>query len=152
MHDPDVLAFDIRWLGLDIWHSEPGGHDSATICGHMPRSTRARVWWTMRHSNHLRYRWWPAVNIRRWIVDRCDHCGRRFRWREERHSYQGTDRVWHDVCMSLRHVQGHLDDLTRYVQGTADWNTRWRAEYRLKGLETPSEAESGQRGQDEGET
>lgn len=132
MHDPDVLLFDA--LSLDIWHHEPNGHDSGAVCGHHPMPIPARLVWAIRHISHLRLRWWPYLNVRRWIVDRCDHCGRRFRWREPRHSYQCTDRVWHDVCMSLRHVRGDLDDLTGYILGTADSNAQWRAEYRLKNI------------------
>jgi hypothetical protein len=133
MHDPDVLLWQVKPLGLDIWHREPRGRDSGTICGHPPHGPRL-VAWTLRHTRHLRLRWWPSFRIRRWIVDRCDHCGQRFRWREARHSYMSTDRVWHDTCMSLRHVRGQLDDLTGYVLGTADSNARWRAGYRLDQL------------------
>jgi hypothetical protein len=135
MHDPSFLAFDVRLIHLDVWHDEPGGHDSGEICGHAPMRTGARLLWTLRHARHLHFRFWPYLNIRRWITDRCDGCGRRFLWMDARHSYQSTDKVWHDVCMSLRHVRGQLDDLTSYVRGTADSNARWRVEYRLKGLD-----------------
>ena len=142
MHDPLVMLCEIRLIGLDVWHREPRGHDSGTVCGRIPRTTLARIWWTARHVHHLHLRWWPAFNIRRWITDHCDHCGKRFRWRQARHSYQSTDKVWHDVCMSLRHVRGQLDDITGYVRGTADSDARWRAEYRLKGIDEV-EAEAG---------
>ncbi len=142
MHDPDMLLFDVPVIGLDIWHREPRGHDAGEVCGHSPMPVPARALWAVGHVRHLWVRWWPAFRIRRWIVDRCDHCGQRFRRRETRHSYQSTDKVWHDVCMSLRHVRGHLDDLTGYVLGTADWNTRWRAEYRLDGMRNATKAGS----------
>lgn len=132
MHDPSFLALDLRWIRLDVWHDEPGGADAFTVCGH---PTRARLLWTLRHARHLRLRWWPYLNVRRWIKDRCAGCGRRFLWRDARHSYQSTDKVWHDPCMSLRHVRGQLDDVTGYLRGTADSNARWRVEYRLKGLD-----------------
>jgi len=45
------------------------------------------------------------------------------------------------VCMSLRHVRSQLEDLTGYVHGTADDNARWRAEYRLKGLDAAAQPE-----------
>ena len=73
--------------------------------------------------------------VRRWIVDRCEGCGKRFRWKDDRHSYQSTDKVWHDVCMSLRQVRSQLDDLTAYVRLEADDNARWRVEHRLKQLD-----------------
>lgn len=134
MHDPSVLVAHLRLIDLDIWHDEPGGHDSGEVCGRMPRGVRL-AWWTIRHARHLHLRFWPYLKIKRWIVDRCADCGRRFLWRDARHSYQSTDKVWHDVCMSLRHVRSQLDDITGYVLGTADDNARWRTEYRLKGVE-----------------
>lgn len=136
MHDPMVLVFDVRLVKLDIWHVEPGGHDYGEVCGRLPyRRPVARALWALRHVRHLKLNWWPYLNVKRWIVDRCDHCGKRFRWREARFSYQSTDKVWHDPCMSLRHVRGQLDDLTGLVLGTADPDARWRADYRLKGIE-----------------
>lgn len=137
MHDPDVLLFEVPVLKLDVWHQEPGGHDAFEVCGHAPRGAR-RFAWTLRHARHLHLRWWRYLNVKRWIVDRCDHCGKRFRWKESRNSYQSTDRVWHDVCMSLRHVRNDLDDLTGYVLGTADSNARWRANRRLEHVERKS--------------
>lgn len=133
MHDPSFLALDLHWIRLDVWHDEPGGADAFTVCGHPPR--RARVFWVLKHARHLHLRWWPYLSVRRWITDRCAGCGRRFLWRDARHSYQSTDKVWHDPCMSLRHVRGQLDDITGYLRGTADANARWRVEYRLKGLD-----------------
>jgi hypothetical protein len=134
MHDPSTLLFDIHPIRLDVWHDEPGGHDSGTICGRIPMPVGARIWWAFRHVRHLHYRFWPYLRIKRWITHRCEGCGRRFFWKDARHSYQGTDKVWHDVCMSLRHVRTQLDDLTAHVRGTADWNTNWRAKYRLESL------------------
>jgi hypothetical protein len=134
MHDPSFLALDIRVIRLDIWHDEPGGADAFTVCGRPPQRGIARLRWTVQHARHLRYRFWPYLKVRRWTRDRCDGCGRRFLWRDSRHSYQGTDKVWHDPCMSLRHVRAQLDDLTAHVRGIADWDTSWRAKYRLEGL------------------
>lgn len=135
MYDPMVLLYGVRPLGLDVWHVEPGGHDAFQVCGYPPPRGVRRLAFTARHARHLRLRWWPYLHVRRWIVDRCDHCGHRFRWREARHSYQSTDKVWHDPCMSLRHVRGQLDDLTGFVLGTANANARWRANYRLEQIE-----------------
>lgn len=135
MHDPSVLLFHVKPLNLDIWHDEPRGHDSGEVCGHHPMPIPARVLWTVRHVRHLHYRFWPYLNVKRWIVERCDGCGQRFRWKEARFSYQSTDKVWHDPCMSLRHVRGQLDDMTAYLQGEANDNARWRVEYRLENLD-----------------
>lgn len=138
MHDPSTLVLAIKPVHLDIWHDEPGGHDSGTICGYAPHGP-ARLWWTIRHARHLHYRFWPYLHVKRWIVDRCEECGRRFLWKDGRYSYQSTDKVWHNECMSLRHVRGQLDDLTAYVRCTADEHQRWRAEYRLKSIDQPVE-------------
>lgn len=134
MHDPMVLLYDFKQLGLDVWHVEPGGHDSAEVCGHAPHGWR-RATWTARHVRHLHFRFWPVFKVRRWLRDRCGECGRRFLWRDERHGYQSSDTVYHAQCMSLRACRSQLDDLTAYVLATADSNARWRAERRLKHLE-----------------
>lgn len=135
MHDPLFLLYEVPVIELDIWHREPDGRDSGEVCGHAPNRGPARLAWAVRHIRHHRYRWWPWLHVHRWITHRCAGCGRRFRWREARHGYQSSDQVWHDPCMSLRHVRGQLDDITGYVRGEADSNARWRVEYRLKNLD-----------------
>jgi hypothetical protein len=141
MHDPSFLLYDIRGLKLDVWHDEPGGRDAHEVCGHPPNRGLGRLAWTLRHARHLHFRWWRYLNVKRWIVDRCDGCGRRFGYREARYSYPSSERaVWHDPCMSLRHVRSQLDDLTGYVLATADSNARWRAAYRLEKLEQKAPA------------
>lgn len=132
MHDPMSLVLHVKGINLDVWHTEPGGADAFTVCGTPPNATAAALWWAVRHWRHLHYRWWPYLNVRRWICDRCAGCGRRFLWRDARCSYMGSDQVWHEPCMSLRHVRGQLNDIDHYVLGSADCNTRWRVEYRLK--------------------
>lgn len=135
MHDSSFLLIDARPLRLDVWHDEPDGHDAFEVCGHPPQTAVARLVWTFRHRRHLHYRWWPYLHVHRWITHRCADCGKRFRWKEARHSYPGANKVWHDVCMSLRHVRSQLDDITAYVRAEADSNARWRVEYRLKQLD-----------------
>jgi hypothetical protein len=135
MHDPSFLAYGLDLIRLDVWHDEPGGADAFTVCGHPPQRGVARLRWTVRHARHLHYRFWPYLRVHRWIRDRCADCGRRFLWRDARHSYPSGDAVYHDPCMSLRHVRGQLDDITGYLRGTADSNARWRVEYRLKNLD-----------------
>jgi len=134
MHDPSTLLFDVRPIRLDIWHDEPDGHDSGTVCGRIPMPVPARIWWAIRHVRHLHYRFWPYLKIRRWIRDRCAECGRGFLWKDSRTGYMGSDEVYHAPCMSLRSVRSDLDDLTGYVRLTADSNAHWRAKYRLDGM------------------
>lgn len=135
MHDPSFLALDIRAIRLDIWHDEPGGADTFEVCGRPPQSGFARLAWVARHARHLHYRWWPWLNVHRWITHRCGECGRRFFWRDARHGYPSSDAVYHETCMSLRHVRGQLADITSYLRGIADSNARWRVESRLKNLD-----------------
>lgn len=135
MHDPSVLAFDIRPIRLDVWHDEPDGHDAGTVCGYPPHPMAARLAWTVRHARHLHFRWWPYLRVQRWVTHRCAECGRRFFWRDARHGYQSSDAVYHSQCMTLRHVRSQLDDITDYLRGTADSNARWRVGYRLKQLD-----------------
>ena len=135
MHDPSTLLFDVRLVRLDIWHDEPGGHDSGTVCGSIPMKVGARMLWAARHVRHLHYRFWPYLRVKRWIRDRCADCGRRFLWKEPRTGYMGSDDVYHGPCMSLRSVRSDLDDITGYLRGTADSNARWRVDYRLEQLD-----------------
>lgn len=136
MHDPEFLLYDVPLIKLDVWHREPGGRDAFEVCGHAPNRGPARLAWMVRHARHLRLTWRRYRNVKRWIVDRCEDCGHRFRWKEARYSYQSSERaVWHDPCMSLRSVRSHLDDLTGYVLATANSNARWRATYRLEQIE-----------------
>src|SRR5262245_26678620 len=130
MHDPSVLAAEIKWLKLDIWHDEPGGHDSGAICGYPPNDIKV-IPWLVRHGRHLHVRWWWYLKPKRWITDRCADCGRRFFWRDARFGYQSSDKKYHEVCMTLRHVRADLDDLTKYVQMDADNNAQFRVERRL---------------------
>lgn len=131
MHDPSFLAYHMRPIRLDVWHDEPGGHDAFTVCGHPPAGGLARLRWVVQHGRHLHFRFWPYLRIQRWITHRCGECGRRFLWRDARHGYPSSDAVYHSPCMTLRTTRGHLDDLTAHVRGKADWNTSWRAKYRL---------------------
>lgn len=138
MHDPLVMLCSVPLIRLDLWHREPGGHDAGQVCGLPPHGWR-RGPWALRHIRHWHPRWRPVFRVRKWITDRCEECGHRFRWSHARYSYMSTDKVWHNECQSLRHVRSQLDDITRYVLATADDTTRWRVEYRLKHLDTTSE-------------
>jgi hypothetical protein len=137
MHDPSHLLIGVRVgpIRLDIWHDDPDDADAFTVCGMSPETGWERIWWGVRHARHLHYRFWPYLKIKRWVVDRCAECGRGFLWKDSRGGYMGSDDVYHGQCMTLRMTRGMLDDLTGYVRGTADSNTRWRAKYRLKKLD-----------------
>lgn len=49
--------------------------------------------------------------IRRWIGDRCAHCGHRFRWKKDaRHSHGGTREVFHAPCIGYQIWRGKADE------------------------------------------
>ena len=129
----------LRWYGLmTVWHREPEGHDSGTICKGMGASdlTAANVRWALRHWRHLWLQVHPFERVRRWF-ERCAGCGERMH-SNSRFGYMSSDKVYHDWCMTLLTVRSQMDDLTRTVLGDADDTTAWRANYRLKGLSTGS--------------
>ena len=132
-----VASHSLRWWRvIEIWHSEPGGRDAGKVCGYPPDSELGltSVVWACRHRAHLRMTVLPYQRVKRWLFDRCDDCGKRFLWKQNRNGYQSSDAVYHDACMSLRHVRGQLDDLTSDVRFDADETTRWRVEYRLRSI------------------
>ncbi len=48
--------------------------------------------------------WWRRFKRNGYRLDRCDHCGHRFRWmRDSRHSYSGSSKVWHGPCQAYIH-------------------------------------------------
>lgn len=137
MHDPLILLLHVKLINLDVWHREPNGHDAGEICHDVFCSTdtvKANLSLSIRHWRHLYLRWWPYLNIKMWIFDRCDGCGYRFHWKQARHSYMSSDKVWHNACMSLRSVRSSLNDLTKLMLQIEDRDAHWRANRRLEHL------------------
>lgn len=129
-----VAGRSLQWVELcTVWHVEPDGHDSGTICKGMRGSqlTAHNVRWAWKHRRHLEVHFGFTRKVKRWLRDRCAECGDRFRWKQSRRSYMSTDKVWHDKCMSLRHVRGQLDDALACLAFDADDTTRWRVERQL---------------------
>ena len=51
------------------------------------------------------------TRLRRWLRDRCAHCGRRFRWRRDaRHSFGGNREVFHETCIGYRIWRGKAEE------------------------------------------
>lgn len=129
MHDPDVVVFELP--AVTVWHHEPGGRDSGTVCRGM-RGT-GLCWhnavWAARHWRHLHFQVHPIQRVKH-RFERCAECHRRMGG-STRFGYQGGDGVYHHECMTLRSVQGELDDLTRYALGIADPTAQWRVRRRL---------------------
>lgn len=112
MHDPLVVAFEIRrprpktsrprntdgtpvkpiryWPSLvTVWHREPGGHDSGTVC---KWDTRWRF-----HVHHWRIQVPPLQELRRRLLTRCAWCGGRHRKGDAvnvSHSWDGPRGRW----------------------------------------------------------
>lgn len=143
-----------------VWHVEPGGRDSGTVCPHSRRWQDEDGKW---HYEPLRgWRWhvwhwriqlhpWQAFRQR---FERCDECGRRMN-RATRIGVGWDDpRVLHDECHALRHLRGTLTDTDALVDrmfaafravtdsseeqalrallGSRWGNNLWRAHYRLR--------------------
>lgn len=118
---------------IEVWHDEPNGADAGTVCGYgrSPADPRRRhLVWLWQHRAHLRWKVIPLIRVRRWLFDRCEDCGRRFRWKEARFG-TGWDApgVLHDRCHQLRTREGQIIDLVRVVRGIADETTAWRVRH-----------------------
>lgn len=153
MHDPEVVVFEIRrpipkkWSGsskrfigqrwfppmITVWHHEPGGADSGTICKGMKGSGLSwhNLGWAARHWRHLHFQVIPIQRIRHYFV-RCAGCGQRMRRSARFGTSWGGNEVEHQWCSSLRHLRFQLEDFQKYLRGDADQNQRWRVEYWLK--------------------
>lgn len=111
---------------IEAWHHEPGGGDMGTVCNYRDRD----IWWIFKHWSHLHWRLMPYLRIKRWLFDRCEDCGKRFRWGEARFG-TGWDSpgLLHDACHRVRHLRGQVADLAKYVRGEANQTEQWRVRY-----------------------
>jgi hypothetical protein len=89
---------------ITVWHVEPGGTDSFTVC---KRSTR----WQW-HVHHWRVQFHPIQHFRRWALTRCEWCGGRSRkgdavnvskqWdRDGGHWWRGERGLFHGDCSAI---------------------------------------------------
>lgn len=91
---------DFYWPPMVIvWHQEPGGHDSLSVCGRRPDGSRSprRLWrW---HVWHWRPTCPPLQELRRRLLTRCAWCGGRSSKKDlvnVSHSWDGPrGRWWH---------------------------------------------------------
>lgn len=65
---------------ITVWHREPGGHDSLTVCGRRTQRAdgtwrRSRMW--ALHIHHWRVQVGPLQKARRRLLTRCSECGGR---------------------------------------------------------------------------
>ena len=133
MHDPTVMVFNIPRIRLDVWHDEPNGHDSGTVCKGMGSTELSwhNVRWAWKHRDHLHYRFWPYLTVKRWLFDHCDLCGKRFLWKQARFSYMSTDKVWHEYCQGYKQAKSQRDEAWQFIAdpGSMDNTARWRVGY-----------------------
>lgn len=133
-----VAGREFYWPSLiDVWHHEPAGHDSGTLCKGMGGSdlTWRNIKWATRHWRHISVTVRPVRRVRCWLTDHCAECGCRFLWKQGRTGYMSSDDVYHYPCMSLQHVRGQLEDAAKALTFTADQTERWRVEYWLSNRE-----------------
>lgn len=106
---------------ITVWHCEPGGHDSGTVCRHyrheqLPdgtyRTERLTSWrW---HIHHWRLRFPPLQALRRKLLTRCTWCGGRSRRGDQVNVrsgstprgpwWRGERGLYHVDCSSVEHA------------------------------------------------
>lgn len=100
----NIAGRGIYWPSIiTVWHVEPGGRDSGTVC-------KRRSW--KRHVHHWRIQIHPLQHFRRWALTRCEWCGGRSRkgdmvnhshqWDRARgHWWRGERGLFHGDCSSI---------------------------------------------------
>lgn len=129
---------------ITVWHSEPRGADSGTVCKGMGGSdlTLHNVRWAWQHRAHLEFHVAIWRQFKAWRHDRCDECGKGFRWKgDARIGTWGGDKVWHSACHNVVHLRRIRDDLVEVVRFTADDAAKRRVEHHLAYLDR-TEAEA----------
>jgi hypothetical protein len=118
---------------ITVWHNEPDGEDSGTVCKGMGSSelTWHNVKWAIKHRKHLEIQVESVRSLHRWITDRCEGCGGKFSRHEPRFSFGWSceREVYHNVCMRLATTINQLKDHQDYIDGIADSNQKFRVEY-----------------------
>jgi len=88
---------------ITVWHVEPGGRDSGSVC-----SRKARRW----HLHHWRIQVHLLQHLRRWALTRCEWCGGRSRkgdqvnvshqWDRDRGQWwRGERGLFHGDCSAI---------------------------------------------------
>jgi hypothetical protein len=68
-----------------------------------------RPWWRHPrwHVHHWQLQFHPYERLRRWLFDRCEYCGGRFK--SSPHSDWGGERLWHGECKRRADASSHQD-------------------------------------------
>jgi len=116
---------DIGWTEVvDVWHAEPDGRDSGTVCKGMGGTelTWANVRWAWAHRRHLDIRWLHWQRTRNWLFLRCTRCGQPFRG-----AHRARIGRWNGDARDVRHRDCDLiEDQQRQLRLLADWITTGR--------------------------
>ena len=110
-------GIELYWPALlTVWHVEPEGRDSGTVC---PPST-----WR-KHPRHWKLQLHPLQHFRRWAFTRCAWCNGKSRrgdrvntsmgWTESRkpaHWWQGEQGIFHGDCLSVERAHNTCVCLT----------------------------------------
>lgn len=130
---PQIAGRAFSWVTFaTVWHEEPNGADSGTVCKGMGGTelTWHNVKWAWKHRKHLNIQIRPYLRVKHWVFDRCEDCGRRFFWKGDARIGTGWDApgVLHSSCHRVRHLQGQVADLKKYIQFDASDTERFRVE------------------------
>lgn len=122
----NLAGWEMYWPSLvTVWHREPGGHDSGTVCPHYVRWRGPDDKWRTKylhawkfHVHHWRIQVPMAQEARRWLFQRCAWCGGPSRrgnlvnvshsW-SDRHGlrfWQPQPHLYHAGCSSAVQVSG----------------------------------------------
>ena len=125
MHDPTTLAFRIKWLGVEVWHTDPTGDHGPPCWSKKSREPggRRRFWrW---HVHHWGVHFRPWSMLRRWALSRCNVCGRGFplgycpistSWdRPPKRFLRGETHLRHHECSHLMSAKHTIDELKHAV-------------------------------------
>lgn len=110
-----VAGRGIYWPPLvTVWHREPGGRDSGTVCKHHARHRDATGKWRVKvlrgwrwHVWHWRLQIHPWQHFRRWAFTRCTWCGGRSRKGDpvnNSHQWDGPRGPWWRGERGLYHL------------------------------------------------
>ena len=117
--------------------------------------------------------WWRRFRANGYRLDRCDHCGHRFRWmRDSRFGQQGSNKHWHGPCQAylawrrraderlavvgvmaelsgltasdLRETMSLRDSTGQPGSGSEGWNAAWRVFYDLERSNPPGRWRGGE--------
>lgn len=109
---------------ITIWHVEPGGRDSGTVCRHWSDGGPDNRWrW---HVHHWKIQIPPLQHLRAMLFDRCEVCHRKGRpnighqwdspgvgWRK----WRSRPDLYHRECSELVHLRRRMESRAEAIRG-----------------------------------